>query len=354
MAALRTLVVVPYIGEFGWELMNWQGRVRYLVRRKHYERVIVCARPDRRRLYVEEPGFRSTLRKHSAAPVVFCPLPSGTGDGCDGMPGWANNDHRVNAAGRPFPPEALRELVKSQVRRACAQHGVSLSSAEFFSPSYRSTIWPTSRSHQWFTNLRVPGEITTDILLVPRHRSHADRRNRTADWWQTLCERLRARGLRVETYEPRVDRAIVQLSRARLAVGASTGGLHLASLCGCPHYVWGSGAQRRWTPMQMTNRQRYETLWNPLGTPCRYEECGWHPAMDHVVDQARRALDEIGMFAGRSAGRHWIKQNGTGPRILSRSLRWRVKRRLARVMETPPCESIWPWPVQRLVRERLV
>lgn len=94
--------------------------------------------------------------------------------------------------------------------------------------------------------------------------------------------------------------------------------------------------------MQITNRQRYETVWNPLGTPCRYDECGWQPSMGHVVDQARRALDEIGLRAGRGVDSHWIKP------------KWRVKRRLARMMERSPQQSFWPWRVQNLVRQRLV
>jgi len=327
MARGRTLVVAPYVGEFGWELMNWQGRVRHLARRGGHERVVVCAQPDRRPLYAD---VRSNGR------IVFCPLPTVT------LPGRANDDHRVDEGGLALPVSELRRAVESVVSQAGETVGISTRDAEMLLPSYRSTIWPTGRTSQCFTNLRVPCDISTDIVLIPRLRALASERNRPESWWFELAERLRGCGLVVETYEPRVDRAILQLSRARLAIGASTGGLHLASLCGCPHYVWGSGPERRWTSMQITNRQRYETVWNPLGTPCRYDECGWQPSMEHVVDQARRALDEIGLKTGRRVGSDWIKPT------------WRVKRRLARMMETSGRHSIWPWRVQRLVRQRLV
>lgn len=327
MAQGRTLVVAPYVGEFGWELMNWQGRVRHMARRGGFARVVVCAQPDRRPLYAD---LRAPGR------IVFCPLPAME------FPGRANNDHRVDDDGHSLSPVELKRAVESIVSQTCATLGISARDSEMLTPSYRSTIWPTTRGEQCFTNLRVSCDLSTDIVLIPRLRALASERNRPESWWSALGEQLRAHGLVVETYEPRADRAILQLSRASLAIGASTGGLHLASLCGCPHYVWGSGPERRWTSMQITNRQRYETVWNPLGTPCRYDECGWQPSMDHVVDQARRALDEIGLRAGRRVNSHWIKP------------KWRVKRRLARMMERSPQQSFWPWRVQNLVRQRLV
>jgi len=327
MAQGRTLIVAPYVGEFGWELMNWQGRVRYLARRGGFEKIVVCARPDRRPLYVEPrtPGR-----------IVFCPLPAVE------LPGRANDDHRVDDEGRALSPAKLRRVVEDMVSQACVAVGICIDDSEMLMPGYRSEIRPTTRAHQCITNLRLPCDLATDVVLIPRLRGLASERNRPESWWLKLGEQLRSRGLVVEAYEPRLDRAILQLSRARLAIGASTGGLHLASLCGCPHYVWGSGAECRWTSMQITNRQRYETVWNPLGTRCRYDECGWEPSMGHVVDQTRRALDEIGLASGYRVNRRWIKP------------KWRVKRRLARVMESSPQQSLWPWRLQELVRQRLV
>jgi hypothetical protein len=327
MAPARTLVVTPYLGEFGWELMNWQGRVRWCIRQGGHERVIICAPADRRRLYVDpadEPR------------VTFWPVSE------FGLPGEASEDHRIDADGRRIDPTRLRQVALSATGPACAALGVDASRAEFLVPEFRSRMWPTTTAHQRFGELRVPARVSTDVLLVPRIRRVAGERNRPAAWWEALAAALRERGLRVEAYSGPLDRAIELVSRARIAVGASTGGLHLASLCRCPHYVWGCGREARWTRMGITNRQRYETVWNPLGTRCHYDECGWQPPVEHVVSQTLCWLGRIGLPMGRS-----------GP---VRGLRpaWRLRRTLAGMLVGEGAGRFWPWRVRRLVREYVV
>ncbi len=327
MPTRSTLVVAPYIGEFGWELMNWQGRVRRVIAESRHERVVICAEPDRRPIYVQSPRDDR---------VVFCPVHK-----LD-MPGHRNEDHRVHDDGTPVDAEMLRRAVESSVWQALRGTGVSAANADLMLPSMDGTLWTTGNGQQEFVDLRVACPIEHDIVLVPRIRSLAEERNRPTAWWEEIAQRLEARGARVAIYQPRMDAAIRQLSGARLAIGASTGGLHLAALCRCPHYVWGCGNEDRWTSIGMSNRQRYETMWNPFGTPCRYDECGWQPSMTHVVDNAMLALESIGIQAGRSAP--------------SWSLRpmWRVRRTLARMITPGRGFNCVPWRVRTFVREHLV
>ncbi len=327
MAKSKELIVVPYIGEFGWELMNWQARIRWLGRFGGFARIIVCATPECRRQYVDDNANGHTL---------FCPMPP-----CD-VPGRANDDHRLDRDNRPIAPSTLAQCLRTHVQSVCEHLGIDTSGAELFTPSYRSMMWPTTPAYQWFTSLRLPGHVTTDIVLVPHYRGLATERNRPESWWEELAAKLRLRGLTIEIYEPRTDKAIAQLSRCRLAVGASTDGLHLASLCCCPQYVWGSGCEKRRTRMKITNRQRFETVWNPLGTPCRYDECGWRPPMERVIDAARRALDEIGT------------EVGDVPRRRRLNPKWRLKRGFARLLEPGSRDSIWPWRVRQAVRQHIV
>lgn len=322
----RTLVVAPYLGEFGWELMNWQGRIRRMVRGSDYDRVVICARPDRRVLYAD---------CDTEGQVLFCPI------GGMELPGQANEDHRISADGAPIPPDELSECASVVAARACADARVDFEAADFFTPDYRGGLWSTREPQQCFVSLRRPGRIETDVILVARDRGIATERNQPETWWKELARRLERRGLRVECYQTPLDRAIRQLSTARLAAGASTGGLHLASLCGCPHYVWGSGAETRWTAMGITNRQRYETIWNPLGTPCRYDECGWQPTMEHVESGILGSLRDLALTRAQSRT-PWSLRSG-----------WRIRRQLARLLEAPS-GSMWPWRVRQLVRNKLV
>ena len=52
------------------------------------------------------------------------------------------------------------------------------------------------------------------------------------------------------------------LAKAKLAIGPSSGTLHLASLCGTPHVSWYGRA--------MTSMDRYQHYWNPFSTPVTF------------------------------------------------------------------------------------
>ncbi len=326
MAKSSTLVVPPYLGEFGWELMNWQGRVRQVIREGPYDRVYLAAAPDRRTIYADLIDGRR---------VRFCPMPRFD------WPGEANDDHRINADGIPITPPMLAAMLMAQVEESLGQQAVDADGAEWLMPPFDSSLWPTKRGVQRFMRLRKDAPIASDVVLVARMRTLAGERNQPAEWWTALAERLSQSGLRVAAYASTLGEAVRQLSLTRLAVGASTGGLHLASLCECPHYVWGPGPEARWTPMRITNRQRYETIWNPFGVACLYDELGWRPTLDQAVSGITRALGEIALAPDGGGGR--------GLRS-----RWRIKRGLARILEAPAGKSRWPWRVQELVRTRLV
>lgn len=330
MRSNATLIVAPYIGEFGWELMNWQARVRKIARQKIFSRVILCASPDRELLY----SWPELAQKS-----VFCPMSLAD------VPGHANDDSRVDEQGKQIDHVLLRSLLQAKIEEACTQHGTWKPRAHILFPEFRSRLWPTHKRWQQFAPLGEQSRIETDIVLVPRTRIHAAQRNLSSLWWQELAGALQLEGLKVRFYpegSSSLPSAIRLLNSSRLAIGASTGGLHLASLCRCPHLVWGSGRTQRWTSYGMTNRQRYETIWNPLGTPCLYDECGWQPNIAHVVQATVSALDQIG-------------RDDTQSQIpWSMNARWRVRRALGRLMETRTTFPGVPWRLRYLVREHLV
>jgi len=67
------------------------------------------------------------------------------------------------------------------------------------------------------------------------------------------------------------------LASSKVCVGTSSGPMHLASLCGCPHVVI-TGPEKHKSLGGRTNRDRYEKLWNPLKTPVIVvDKYGWRP-----------------------------------------------------------------------------
>ncbi len=341
------LVVAPYIGEFGWELMNWQGRVRWEVSRRRWQRVLMCTSRGQQALY--EIGEPSCTHVSAAADVRFVPVET------TDAPGEASEDHRISEDGRPLANDRLTDYVRARCVAACESIAESeiadalrrgdSTFAQWLMPGFQGELWPTTIRHQRFVSYRRARDLTLDVLLVPRTRGTAAERNLPVNWWEDLAERLRRRGLRVGSYTPSLDEALEQLSTTRLAAGASTGGLHLASLCQCPHFVWGPGDERRWTRLRMTNQQRYETLWNPMGTPCRYEPWGWAPAIEDAERGIVLALKEIGLVHDASA-----RRDGSNSRWRAA---WRVRRGLSRLMYAPT-DSAVPWRLREFVRNNVI
>lgn len=321
------LIVAPYPGEFGWELMNWQGRIRHIARSTSYGEMTIVGSPDRRSLYADL--FRAMPKR-----VRFCPcrpldLP---GDACD--------DHRIDQRGVRIDRDFLSKWLEKFTRSACRHAGFE-TAGEVLMPSMDSAMWQTSPSEQSIVSMHLAGPIDIDVALVTRRRDVAQERNQSDAWWSSLEYRLKLCGLNVVRCNPPLNVAISTLSRARLAIGASTGGLHLASLCDCPHYVWGPGPEATWTPMRITNRQRYETIWNPFGTACLYDECGWRPSIEHVVKQTLSAIGRIGLPAFAS----------TRPKRAS--ARWLIRRKLSALI-MPTHRSKVPWRVREFVRTHLI
>ncbi|MCK6482897.1 MAG: hypothetical protein L6R00_02025 [Phycisphaerae bacterium] len=328
-----TLVVAPYVGEFGWELMNWQAFVRAQRLRRPAARWIVFGDEGKRRLY-EAPGVE----------FVHVSL--------DGLPGESCNDGRIDECSGALAPESLWACVWALMRPhlierdlCAADASAPLDGIHVIRPDYDGRLWPAAPPHQAFESLaRRPADASgarLDVVLVPRQRALAGLRGQAASWWETLADQLVRRGLRVAVAPARFDEAVTLFSTCRLAAGGSTGGLHLASLCACPHYVWGGGDEERWTGWEISNRQRYETFWNPLGTPARYEPLGWRPAVSTAVEGIVRALDCIGRRGARDV-------DGAAARRFRR--RWALKRRCA-AWSIAPGEPWLPWRVRRWLAE---
>ena len=82
------------------------------------------------------------------------------------------------------------------------------------------------------------------------------------------------------------------LGGAKLCIGPSSGAMHLASLCGCPHLVWTDKKKWNLGGKKGTNRQRYETEWNPFGTEVIViDQYGWKPNPDIVLGEVKKFLE---------------------------------------------------------------
>lgn len=85
-----------------------------------------------------------------------------------------------------------------------------------------------------------------------------------------------------------LDLLMREMAVAKVIVGGSSGVMHLASLCGTPHVVWGD----RRTYFGETLDVRYKKTWNPLGTLVEFIfDDNWRPVPEEVIEVTKRMLN---------------------------------------------------------------
>lgn len=279
----RTLVCGPYIGEFGWEVFSWAPVTRALSLQKPYARTIIY-----------------TLRGADGKALLY-PHADEVRP-CEGL-----TDHESEClAWRDFPKHTteLNDWTKNMVERIREETG---DNADCFT---LARLKPLNDPHYGAGEpglLRVAGEGSEEVptaVLCIRDRGMSDFRNWDVEDWCALALAILASGRRVEMIghtrddwsnvlptdvvnrlnTTSIDDVIRLFSRGNvLAVGGSTGTLHLAAQCGTPHLVWGGEK----------NTMRYaETNW--FAAPHKVYEWGWDPeastvavAVDHYFNHGR-------------------------------------------------------------------
>jgi len=143
--------------------------------------------------------------------------------------------------------------------------------------------------------------------VVVHMRNKGDGREWPVKTWETFIDGLRkitklpiySIGTQVhrELDHNKVDRPLYGstasiLGNAKLCIGPSSGPMHLASLCGCPHVVISDSKKWNLGGKKGTNRQRYETEWNPFGTEAIViDQYGWKPNPDIVLGEVKKFLE---------------------------------------------------------------
>jgi len=246
----KSILVGPFLGEFGWELFAWQAHWRWHSREGTYNKIFVQCRPGREALYADY--------------AIMDRLPSALGaDGSvvRGLKVFPSNKEAV-----PYLPDC------------------SLSS-EF--------------QKQVFIRYGVPAPDAPDVIFHARNRQHRNKENWEEDRVAELAARLRKQGLSVgfigvstEAFDPDpgskfsfldvpLERLFTLLAGSRCIVGTSSGPLHLASLCGCPQVIFSSGR----------NHRRYKKDWNPFDIPVAFPPGKWQPTVEDAYKATMDMLD---------------------------------------------------------------
>jgi hypothetical protein len=268
-----TLLAGSYQGEFGWELMSWQGHIRKLSR--DYATTVVSGPPGHSALYSD---FCDTYLEHTIPGDRDC---------------WKiHADHRLIAALDNEMDALAKKLGADRVKPT---RYVPPAEQEFFVRGYGACHRvPDNRKHDVLFHFRLrhdrgqerntPSELADDIL------------NRLPKELRVACIGTKEEAICHPGYTDLrglpLNELMDVISCAWLVTGPASGPLLLASLCNTPTVSWSS---KRWyQAVKMDNKERMTTGWNPLKVPCRVlDEFGFQPP----AIEAAKAVKEAFLWA---------------------------------------------------------
>ena len=261
----NALVAGPFVGEFGWELMEWQGYIRKLSRK--YDTTVSISYNSSKYLYETCEFFAHNFSLER----------SGYGYGkCE--------------------PEEMQRIVE----RAAEAYG--LSEYDVIQPVDLHRINRILFGKQIFRKFCEDSNERLDIVFSFRDmlREDGNEKNYEKKNIQPILDYCDHNGLRYGfiglpqySYCPNdkfdlrstdLKETIAHISSSALVVGGSSGPMHLASLCGKPIVVW-TGAP--------SITRRYFAAWNPFAVSVYVvTENTFNPSPEAVIETIRMALDE--------------------------------------------------------------
>jgi len=257
------LLAGPWVGEFGWELFCWQGYVRRLS--KSYEKTIVISRAGHEFLYQDFADEYHILD----APTSKANM-------------WLGEFSQFDLNLLMYNIKYTHHLKPFNIG-----FGISNNTTVIMNNAFNQQDYVKYESNTLKKDF--------DILIHARNKIVGSNRNWDLNKWQSLINLLKrdfsigiigtdeafvlkgAEDLRNIS----IENLVSVINRTRLVIGQSSGPLHLASLCGTPHFVWSDN----------TNKERYEKHWNPFGTKVHfYSKEGWNPNVNTLYEEIIKAL----------------------------------------------------------------
>lgn len=259
----HVVIAGPCVSEFGWELMEYQAYVRRLVRGA--ADVVVCSTAGLEPLYAD---MQPTYIAHT----IKC----------------TRDAHKLRQDTLENPEELARVQALLQARcKAAKKRGRRVIRLD----DTKGKLQRRAISDQLFVKYGNAASAPVAFKLVVHARDRHDTGpcggdNYSRDDWMKLLELLAAAGLvssraqiasigtkdaalalpsTVDMRGIPLQQLMDILAAAELVIGPSSGPMHLASLCGTPHFVWATS--RHQPVIGRGNLERYMTYWNPLKTP---------------------------------------------------------------------------------------
>lgn len=252
------LIAGPFLGEFGWELMQWQGYIRQLS--KFYKHTIVYGRPSSSYFYKD---FVSEFRELN-------------------VPSWDTDAYILKDFNYiKWATQFKNKDILIADNRCKGLQGI-----------FQQDFIPYGSK-----KLENKFDLVIHARQIPTLEGNKKKtsRNWPTESWDKLCNalpdiKIAAVGIKKLSYAPHgvedlrgidTKELCSILASSKCCIGPSSGLMHLASLCRTPHLVWTSenNGSKRFGGVGY----RYQRSWNPLATKVKLiNDEGDQPSFEFV------------------------------------------------------------------------
>ena len=265
----KRLIAGPWIGEFGWELFAWQGYIRALS--ENFNETIVACRPSSRALY--EDFANDFIDVHPPSGLADSFFIHGVDLGQYAKEVFMKHRHLLIKETSIFTPRRIGFPPHTHFSEEIKFKDLLIK------PKY--------------IKFGTEDEKKYDYIFHIRDRNLRKEDNWSLDSWTKLYNMLTINGEKVACVGTTKESGIINgaddlrdkslndvfniLRNCKTVFGPSSGPMHLSSLCGARHLVWGD---------RKLSLTRYENNWNPLSTPVLFlDEFQYHPTPEYIFER---------------------------------------------------------------------
>ena len=268
---MSVLFAGPFVGEFGWELFQWQGYIRTLS--KQFDKTIVASRPFSKVLYEDFCD-------------EFIPFDPNTYE----CAGWTNYFYKYRGGlHEKYNPDKFLYI-----------------DTESDGIDFTSSVKPTMISYGSKNKDKKYPDVIIHARMVTMKDIYKQSRNWTLHNCQEFVKKLISNGITVGSIGISKQSMYISgtdnymdidlsdlanvLANTKMIIGPSSGPMHFATLCRCPQFLWTSNKPL----LGQGNRENYISKWNPFNTKVRvYDDEGWNPSVDNIYNGVMDFYEEI-------------------------------------------------------------
>ena len=272
----KRLIAGPWIGEFGWELFAWQAYVRALA--ENFEETVIACKPSSKALYSD-----------FASKFIDLDPPNGLSDS------FFMHGVDLNVYTRQVLLKHDSLLDKGTT--IFAPRRIGFPPNTHFSEQIKVKDYIIKPKYIRFGQEQ---DLQYEYVFHIRDRDLRKEDNWSLDNWKKLHKLLTKNGERVACVGTTKESGVIPeaddlrdkpleevfniLRNCKTVFGPSSGPMHLSSLCGARHLVWGD---------RKLSLTRYENNWNPLSTPVLFlDEFQYHPTPEYVFDRYTQWINQ--------------------------------------------------------------